>query len=253
MHHLVEVEAGPSAEILIDRLWGHGAVGVEELEHLVRAAFTDADVAARVARQVGGVCRSIEDHAGLDGWRRHASRHRAGPFGVRPPWLDPVPGTLDLVIDPGHAFGSGSHPSTRLVLALTADLVSARTRVVDLGTGSGILAVAAARLGAVVEAVDTDPAAATAVGTNAAANDVTDRVTFRAGDAAGVDGNFDLGLCNMTIDIHERLGPSLTADIGRLIVGGILTGEQEQRAAAAHRREISGRRVEGEWVALVLA
>ena len=251
MHAMVEVATGADPDLVSDRLRVFGAVGVEIRDDVVVGAFTDAAAANAAAVDLNGRCFTVGDTTGLDEWRDHAVVVAAGPFSIRPPWLDAGSG-LDLVIDPGHAFGSGSHPSTRLILALAADLVSPGARVVDLGTGSGILAVAAARLGAVVQAVDTDPAAAAAVAANAAANRVADEVTFRAGDAAEVEGSFEFGVCNMTIDLHERIGPSLTADIGCLIVGGVLTGGQEERVATAHGREIRGRRVEGDWAALVL-
>lgn len=255
MHHLVEVVCtadGPDPELVADSLWTLGAVGVEELDGMVRGAFTDATSAGVAAEDVGGRRRTVDDGEGLDTWRRHAAVHRAGPFSVRPPWRSAVSGSIDLVIDPGHAFGSGSHPSTRLVLGLVADHVASGHQVVDLGTGSGVLAVAAARLGATVTAVDTDPAAAASVEANRTANQVGDRIRFRSGDASDVDGVFDVGLCNMTIGLHERLGPTLTADIGLLLIGGVLRGAQEDRVRAAHRRRIVARRVEGEWAALAL-
>lgn len=255
MHHLVEVAAGPDAELVIDRLWQAGAVGIEELDDLIRAGFADLATAESAAVAVGGMSRPVDDTTGLDGWRPHATAHRAGPFAIRPPWVDPLPDALDLVIDPGHTFGSGSHPSTRLALALLDAVIEPGHHVVDLGTGSGVLAVAAARLGATVVAVDNDPAAADAVATNAEANGVGDAVDFRTADAAELSGTFALGLCNMTIDLHELIGPSVAtgASIDRLIVAGILAGPQEARAVAAHRRStVLDRRTDGEWVGLTL-
>lgn len=257
MHHLVEVSCTTDrprseVELLADTLWVLGAVGVQELDDGFRAAFVDEAAALLAADRLGATYHRVGDREGLDTWRDHAAVHRAGPFVVRPPWLDAVPGSVDLVIDPGGSFGSGSHPSTRLVLSLLSGLVSPGTRVVDLGTGSGVLAVAAALLGATVTAVDTDPASADAVVVNRAANQVADRVHFTMGDASELEGDFDLGLCNMTIDLHERLGPSLAVDVTTLVVGGILRGEQEARVCAAHSRGVDARRVEGEWAALVL-
>jgi len=255
VHHLVEVTAGPDAELVVDRLWQAGALGVEELGDLIRAGFADPVAAASAATALGGHCQTVDDTTGLDGWRSHATVHRAGPFGIRPPWLAPADDPLDLVIDPGHAFGSGSHPSTRLALGLLADLVEPGTRVVDLGAGSGVLSVAAARLGATVVAVDNDPTAADAVHANAEANGVAAHIEFRSHDAADLTGTFAVGLCNMTIDLHERVGPAVAAAtaIDRLVVAGLVAGPQEARALAAHRRStVLDRRVEGEWVGLVL-
>ena len=92
--------------------------------------------------------------------------------------------------------------------------------------------------------------------TNAEANGVADRIVHRQIDGATVTDHHQLATCNMTIDLHEAIGPSLAAgaSIGRLIVAGILAGEQERRAAAAHgRAKIVDRRGDGDWVALLLA
>ena len=91
---------------------------------------------------------------------------------VRPPWKDPRPGAIDLVIDPAQAFGTGAHPTTRLSLELLLG-VEPRGALTDLGCGSGVLAIAAAKLGfAPVTAVDNDPAAVEATRANARANGV---------------------------------------------------------------------------------
>ena len=257
MHHLVDVTCAPNrpgseVDLLVDTLWALGAIGVQELDGVLRGAFDDEAAALLAAKRLGATCLQVDDREGLDAWRAFAEVYRAGPFVIRPPWLDTVPDAANLVIDPGAAFGSGSHPSTRLLLGLLPGLVSPGSRVVDLGTGSGVLAIAAALLGASVTAVDTDPAAADAVAVNCAANQVADRVRFSMGDACQVKGHFDVGLCNMTIDLHEHLGPLLTAEFATLVVGGILQGEQEARVCAAHERQIDTRQVEGEWAALVL-
>ena len=96
---------------------------------------------------------------------------------VRPPWRDPQPGTLDVVVDPAQAFGTGAHPTTRLCLELLLGL-EPRGSLADLGCGSGVLAIAAARLGfRPVTAVDSERAALEATLANAAANGLAlDRV-----------------------------------------------------------------------------
>ena len=257
MHHLVDVSCAPDrpgmeVDLLVDTLWAVGTIGVQELDGVLRGAFDDEAAALLATERLGATWHTVDDRDGLDAWRTFAGTHRAGPFVIRPPWLATVPDAVDVVIDPGNAFGSGSHPSTRLVLGLLPGVVSPGSRVVDLGTGSGVLAIAAALLGATVTAVDTDPAAADAVAGNCAANQVVDRVRFSLGDASELEGDFDVGLCNMTIDLQERIGPSLAADFTTLVVGGILQGEQEARVCTAHDRRIHARQVEGEWAALVL-
>ena len=174
----------------------------------------------------GGIHRHRHRHVGGPsprrtgrGRRRHdrtrqlagpRSDYRAGRFHVRPPWIDPdsTGRFIDLVIDPGHAFGSGSHPTTRLMLTALAEHIGPGDRVVDLGTGSGILAIAAARLGADVIGIDLDPAAAPAVQTNAMANGVRERVDVRIGDISDI-GNDErsMSLCSTSRSTSTNPSP----------------------------------------------
>ncbi|MGB0500885.1 MAG: SDR family NAD(P)-dependent oxidoreductase, partial [Acidimicrobiales bacterium] len=161
MHHLVTIvrpDDDSTTELLVDALWRAGAVGVEEIDRSIRAAFTVTATATSVALRHGGRVEDVADTTGLDSWRDHAADYRAGRFHVRPPWIGPDSSSrfIDLVIDPGHAFGSGSHPTTRLMLTALAEHIGPGDRVVDLGTGSGILAIAAARLGADVLGIELD-------------------------------------------------------------------------------------------------
>ena len=259
MHHLVTIvrpDDDSTTELLVDELWRAGAVGVEEIDRSIRAAFTDTATATSVALRHGGRAEDVADTTGLDSWRDHAADYRAGRFHVRPPWIGPDSSSrfIDLVIDPGHAFGSGSHPTTRLMLTALAEHVGPGDRVVDLGTGSGILAIAAARLGADVLGVDLDPAAAPAVQTNATANGVCERIDVRTGDISDIsdDERFDVALLNVTIDIHESVAPAVERlDVPVLIVAGILDGEQAERAARLHGQSPTERLSEDGWVALV--
>ena len=255
MHHLVLVPAGERPELTADALWLAGAVGVEEVADIIRGAFDDHERAGAAAKALGGRVEPAADDTGLDAWRDHATVHRAGPFLVRPPWLPSQSGTTDLVLDPRHSFGSGSHPSTQLALELLAAHVSPGEHVLDVGTGSGVLAIGAALIGAHVHAIDTDPGAAAAVDANAEANGVASRINYAETDARFAAGSFDLAVCNMTIDLHELVGPALAANTvaARLIVAGILVGDHEDRARIAHERtEVHDRRVSGEWAALLL-
>lgn len=252
MHALVEVAPGNDPDLVSDRLRMFGAVGVEIRDDVVVGAFTDAAAADAAAVDLNGRCFTVGDTTGLDEWRDHAVVVAAGPFSIRPPWLDAGSG-LDLVIDPGHAFGSGSHPSTQLALDLLADLVAPGISVADLGAGSGVLGIAAALLGADVITVDCDPEARRATLANAARNGVADRVEAITEDLAAVDLHADLTVLNVTIDIHEEVAPRLRNQaLGPIIVSGILAGEQEHRCATAHDRVAARRVVQDEWAALVL-
>jgi ribosomal protein L11 methyltransferase len=259
VHHLVTIvrpDDDSTTELLVDALWRAGAVGVEEIDRSIRAAFTDTATATSVALRHGGRVEDVADTTGLDSWRDHAADYRAGRFHVRPPWIGPDSSSrfIDLVIDPGHAFGSGSHPTTRLMLTALAEHIGPGDRVVDLGTGSGILAIASARLGADVLGIDLDPAAAPAVQANATANGVGERVDVRIGDISDMsdDERFDVALLNVTIDIHESVAPAVERlDVPVLIVAGILDGEQAERAARLHGQSPTERLSEDGWVALV--
>jgi len=127
-------------------------------------------------------CQSADPSTWRTAWRAHLCPVRVAGFLVSPPWLDPESnaGEQPLVIDPGPAFGYPDHPTTRLCLCLLCRAAPQGLTVLDCGTGSGILAVAAARLGARrVWAIDTDPLAVAAARDNAAANGVAVRVQVR--------------------------------------------------------------------------
>lgn len=239
-------------EIVAAELWAAGTTGIQERPDALLAGFTERDQAHRAAAALGGTVRTVSTADILDGQRGLVPTVEAGPFCVHPPEQRPPDGLLGISVDPGHAFGTGSHPSTRLALELLADAVTAGARVADIGCGSGILAIGAARLGARVEAVDHDPAAVTATRANVAANRVIDRVRVSPGSVDAITGPVDIAVINMTIDIHERLaGPVLALRPSTVIVTGIL-GDQVDRTLACYRGRETQRRAEGEWVGLRL-
>ncbi len=259
MHVLVTVPGAAGDELLTTDAWIGGAIGVEELGDDLRVAFDDPGAAASFAELTGGDSQPVADDTGLDAWRAHAETYEAGPFVIRPPWLRRTD-SPELVIDPGRTFGSGSHASTRLALELLSDRIErlspARSapQIADIGCGSGVLAIAAAVLGARCVAVDINEAAVEATTLNAAANDVTDRVSVRSGSALEARGEYDLAVVNVTIDIHETIAAEVRehVHVGRLIVAGILAGDQERRAAAAYDARVVERRQQGEWAGLLL-
>jgi ribosomal protein L11 methyltransferase len=171
---------------------------------------------------------------------------------VRPPWAEPRPGAIDLVIDPGRAFGTGAHPTSRLSLELLLD-IEPRGPLVDLGCGSGVLAIAAVRLGfGPVVAVDNDPAAVEATLANARANGVelerVERVDLRDEPvplAPTVTANL---VRSLLLALAERVGERPET----MVVSGLLDGEEDQAAAAfAPLRERRRLRMQG-WSALLL-
>ena len=148
--------------------------GFEEAERgdaVELRAYTDAAGEHRAREDFG----SVQTASVPDDWeRRWREFHRAlevGGLWVGPPWMDPPPGATAVTIDPGRAFGTGAHPTTRLCIELLSELP--RGSLLDAGCGSGVIAIAASLLGfAPVIAIDVDPAAVAAARRNGAANGV---------------------------------------------------------------------------------
>jgi ribosomal protein L11 methyltransferase len=179
---------------------------------------------------------ALADRDWADAWREH---FRPLPVGrrllVAPPWDVPAaPERLVLIIEPGRAFGTGHHGSTAGCLGLLERVLDAEApgTAMDLGTGSGILAIAAARLGVPTTlAVDDDPDAVAAAVGNAERNGVAARIDCRLDDAATLDtAPAPLVLANLLAAAHVRLAARyrrLLAPGGTLLLGGILDGEAD--------------------------
>ena len=220
-------------------MWLHGATAVGEralgaLVELEAGFATPADAEAAVealgvsGAEVVDIGPALE--AALDAWMAYARPVRAGGFHVRPSWLaddddPPTAGERVVVLDPSRAFGSGDHPSTRACLDAVASLVGARTSVLDVGSGTGVLAIAAAMLGAApVVAVDVDPVAVAATAANAARNRVS--VEALGGSAGDVDQRFDVVLANIGAAAALSMAATLAARCapgGHLVVAGLST------------------------------
>jgi ribosomal protein L11 methyltransferase len=226
------------------------------------------DLAALAARFGGGEIDVraeplLEEDWGA-GWKEHFHPFRAAPhLLVKPTWepCEPGPGDVVIEMDPGMAFGTGLHASTRLALALLEERCVAHPprRVLDLGTGTGILAMAAALRGAgAVLALDNDPDAVAAARLNVARNRLDGNVQVGGGDLGAVEGAFDLIAANITADVLLALAPLLVARLapdGAIVLAGILAGEQEREVRAAYERfglRCDDARSEGEWAALLL-
>jgi len=226
-----------------------------------------------------------------EAWKRHFPVLRVGRrIVIRPTWRRHrrTPGDVVLALDPGMAFGTGLHPTTRLCLEgierwADAGLLDAggarngRARLLDLGCGSGILGIAAGRLGAgEVLGLDTDPLAVEATLANARRNRLARVVTARrgslpsAGPADGPDGRaeagrsaspgrrngpFDLVVANLIASLLVALAEALRDELrpgGRLLASGIFVDREDdvRRAFEAVGLTVSGRWAEGDWVAL---
>ena len=254
-------------------LWGAGVAGVEERpcpgEGVVELrAGVPAELAASVAtvaaESVEVTVEPVDGDEDLDRWREYARPWRAGGrVVVVPAWQDP-PGWVGaddvvLSIDPGRAFGSGAHPTTRMCLSELERLVEPESAVADIGCGSGVLAVAAALHGAaLVAAIDIDPEAVRATAENAARNGVSGAIAPSGTPAADLEpAAYDLVFANIAAGTLVELAPALTraaADDGTIVASGIL-GQQVEVVLAAFEAEgfvLGGTMADDDWRTLLL-
>ena len=304
--------AAVEAELAADALWQAVAAAIEERPGALVAATADgadpAPLLAAVAGRWSAEAVPVDLDGALDAWRPHARAVSVGDrLVVRPPWVEPVEGgasggpgapgapdapgapppgaaaagadadaadhTVDVVIDPGRAFGHGAHPTTRLVLDALVDLVRGGERVLDVGCGSGVLAVAALALGAgSAVGVDIDPAALVATRANAARNGVADRLVVTddvgrldeppvagGGRHAGgaIAGACDLVMANMLASQLVAVAPVVARAVapgGAVVLSGLLTGQRDAVLDAYRPSGLRavGERVEEGWLALTL-
>jgi len=176
---------------------------------------------------------------------------------LRPSWEEPREGAIDLVVDPGQAFGTGAHPTTRLCLELLLELEQAGEAsgpLVDLGTGSGVLAIAAAKLGwAPVHGYDHEEPSIEAAAANAEANEVA--VTMeRRNLREGLPELAPTVVANMTAPVLKVVAEQLEGAPSTLILSGLLHGELDETAAAFGPIGLveADRRLQGDWAALLL-
>lgn len=204
----------------------------------------------------------VKDEDWSENWKKYYKPFRIGThLVVRPTWeaYDAAPGDLVIELDPGMAFGTGTHETTNMCMQLLEKHLQDGMRVMDVGTGSGILAIAAARLGAKeVLAIDIDPAAVKVARENIALNHVGDRVRAVEGDLCKSEAMpCDLAVANIVADAIRMLAAPLTRHLkngGLLICSGIIR-EREQdvlEAALAAGYVVADRLEKGEWVALAL-
>jgi ribosomal protein L11 methyltransferase len=271
-----------AAEAVAALLWEAGTDGVElqdgaEGSMTLRAYLpvpAEKDILAGLRRRLAEFPRlglaplapalrtdEIADDAWASGWRRHFRAFRVGRrILIVPSWETPAPEPDDVVIrlDPGMAFGSGLHPSTQLCLMVLEERLRPGDTVADVGTGSGILAIVAARFGAgSVLAVDDDPLALRVAAANVAGNGVADRVTVRMGNLlAPVVSPVDLLVANLTADALAQMAaavPSRLRPGGLIVASGIIEAGLGGVADAFVRAGLTLEepRAREEWRALV--
>lgn len=189
-----------------------------------------------------------------DRWRDfHKPLLVADRLWLRPSWEPPREGTVDIVVDPGQAFGTGAHPTTRLCLEYLCEL-KAGGELADLGTGSGVLAIAAAKLGwGPIRAYDHEPAALEAAAANAAANEVQ-LLLERANLREHLPDLAPTVVANMTAPILLAVAGLLREPPETLVCSGLLPSELDAVSAAyaGVGLEEADRRRDGDWAALLL-
>ncbi len=215
-------------------------------------------------RPIGDVrTRLVEEADWADAWKAYFPVLRVGRrIVIRPTWRRHrrQPDDVVLALDPGMAFGTGLHPTTRLCLA-ALEVVADRgdlagTRVLDVGCGSGILAIAAVKLGAASAfGVDTDPVAEEATRLNARRNRLVRRIRARAGSLPSGEPGFDIVLANLIAGVLVPLAAPLRDELrpgGVLLASGIFHDREAAVVAAfeAAGLAIAVRTTEGDWVAL---
>jgi ribosomal protein L11 methyltransferase len=234
----VPVARAEDARAAMIELFPQGFEERDESDGVELAAYTDAGGEERLWHVFGAVRGRDVDEGWEERWRVFHRPVRVGQFWVGPPWEEPDADAVAIVVDPGRAFGTGAHPTTRLCLELLAGLDPAS--VVDVGCGSGVLSIAAAKLGfAPVTAVDVDPQAIEATNRNAATNGVA--VTALLADAtADALPHAEVAIANIALGAVEAVVPRLGARIA--ISSGYLASDRPSIAGMRtdDRREADG-------------
>ena len=194
-------------------------------------------------------------------WKVHYHPLRVGRrLLIRPLWIDVelTADDIEIALDPGMAFGTGAHPTTQLCLEALEDRVQSSSDILDLGCGSGILSIAAAKLGAgKVLALDTDRIAVEAAKENAAANGVADKITAEQGSLAAIKTSarrFDLAVVNILARVILKLAENQLGAIvrpgGIAIFSGIIETQAQEVEAALRQTGLQpcARRQKGDWV-----
>ncbi len=207
----------------------------------------------------------IDEEDWAEAWKVHYHPLRIGRhIFIRPLWIEDFgqPGDVVISLDPGMAFGTGTHPSTQLVLEAAEDLLETRpgVTVLDLGCGSGILSIGAAKLGAAhVAALDTDTIAVTSTRSNAEANGVLQQITVQEGSLDSLlqtGAQFDVALVNILAKVIIMMcGQGLGRVVkpgGVAVFGGIIETQADEVEAALRATGLSPykRRLSTDWVVI---
>lgn len=270
----------PEAERVEALLWDAGATGLEIRdreappmpgvrgpspgEAIVVAWFEEREPAEAALADVRewvpdarGAFGEAPDTDWSMAWRSQIRSTRVGRLWVGPPWETPPEGTVSLVIEPKMAFGTGDHPTTALCLAAVDAFCAAHPggSVLDVGTGTGVLALMARKLGAArVVGVDNDPMSVTLARENAALNGIAG-VELSGATLDAIEGRFDLVVANILANTLVELAPTLVAHTrGRLVLAGVLIHQEDEVREAFERAGATsdGGDRSGDWIRLDL-
>jgi ribosomal protein L11 methyltransferase len=227
---IVPGERADEATAAMLELFPEGFVEERHADSVELVAFTDTAGADRLRDVFGRVETEPVGPGWEDEWKRFHQPVQVGSLWIGPPWENAPAGVEAVVIDPGRAFGTGAHPTTRLCVELLLELEPGS--IVDVGCGSGVLAIAAAKLGfAPVVAIDADESAVEAATRNAAANGV--EVDVRLLDAArGEPPVAEMALANIDLPTLGRL--SVPSAWGALVTSGYYEGDRPSFPGFAH-------------------
>jgi len=263
------------AELASDALWALGVAAVEERDAEPDAAATEdrfVELWTSLGSDVDSIARAAEgfpsrwrwravevDESVTESWRAHAVPSWVDrTCVVVPAWVDvaTTPSVLRVDIDPGAAFGLGDHPTTILTLRLLRKVWWPGATVLDVGCGSGVLSVVAARLGApYVEAIDISVAALEATEDNARRNGVDRVVTVSGRPLASINEPFDVVLANLLAPVLVDLAADLRRVVspsGELIVSGVLADAHDHVLDALAPMQVVEKVTREGWAALLL-
>ncbi len=266
--------ADPFKDTLIQRLTDAGCLGVIEQDESITAYFPETIDISMITSDLSLLKALLEksdqahdltfSHALIpeqdwnESWKKGFTPLDVGKqFTVLPPWEDKRSGRINLIIDPGMAFGTGHHETTRSCLVLMEKYVGkiAKKRFLDLGTGTGLLAIAASKLGYNhVVAIDTDPVAIEAARMNIKLNQVIN-IELREGSVVEAPGTFDCIVANIISGVLVFLAPGISSRLnpsGITVLSGILAEQGEEVASAFTQNglKLIESMPDGKWVSL---
>ncbi len=223
----------------------------------LRERFTTLGISATLSTE------GMREEDWAESWKQYYKPIHLGRVTIVPAWEAYTPATQEVIVrmDPGMAFGTGTHETTRLVMQLLQDEVHSGDAVLDVGTGSGILAICASKLGAArCSAYDIDPVAVKVARENVKDNgcdNIVCGVSDLLRDVDLTNGKYDLCVANIVADIIIRMAPDIGAclvDRGRLIVSGIIgcRAAEVRAALSAHGFSILREETENDWLAILL-